>query len=306
MLPDWHWSDPHFSQSGWQRQSALWPCGGVWGGWDDSCHLLSRKYTRDPPHSKHPNAHLPFLSTASHPVQFSPEEEEGDRRLFFHVGQSLCLRVSVGSLPGPVTGRRASILILGCLCVTRAVFSAAARKGEIMPRMPLPPRVKPAVRRQNQHLTSQHGENLDFICFCPTEERFHNSCYLSVESYMFVKVWCRSMTFGSVEVQGRVQKPQSRKPPPVRGWGSIPPFSVKKCSLTCSPRCWTNTSLKWVKTMILSTKNCLKQIFWETQTWINQLRSGPKILKILLYSTCSLKKLLWALIWAVDIERVFP
>ena len=97
-----------------------------------------------------------------------------DRGLFFHVGQSLCLRVSVGSLPNPVTGRRASILILGCLCVTRAVFFGAARKGEIMPRMPLPPRVKPAVRRQNQHLTSQHGENLDFICFCPTRDCFHN------------------------------------------------------------------------------------------------------------------------------------
>ena len=142
--------DRHFSE---QRQSVLWLCGGVWGGWDDSCHLLSRKYTRDPPHSKQPNAHLPFLSTASHPVQFSL-----DRRLGWFFGQSLCLRVSVGSLPGPVTGRRASILILGCLCVTRAVFFAAARKGEIMPRMPLPPRVKPAVSRQNQHLGSLRGE----------------------------------------------------------------------------------------------------------------------------------------------------
>ena len=41
------------------------------------------------------------------------------------------------------------------------------------------------------------------------------------------------MTFGSVEVQGRVQKPQSRKPPPVRGWvggwvGSIPPLFCKE------------------------------------------------------------------------------
>ena len=64
-------SDPHFGVS--QPSGRVAACG---AGEDDSCHLLSRKYTRDPPHSKHPNARLPFLSTASHHplVQFSPEE----------------------------------------------------------------------------------------------------------------------------------------------------------------------------------------------------------------------------------------
>ena len=63
-------SDPHFGVS--QPSGRVAACG---AGEDDSCHLLSRKYTRDPPHSKHPNARLPFLSTASHHplVQFSPE-----------------------------------------------------------------------------------------------------------------------------------------------------------------------------------------------------------------------------------------
>ena len=137
--------------------------GGVWGGWDDSCHLLSRKYTRDPPHSKHPNAHLPFLSTASHPVQFSPQTSSDD----FSEFMSSC----VGRITSQPCDRARSLdTDFGMFMRHAGRILTTARKVEIMPRMPLPPRVKSAVSRQNQHLTSRHGGNLDLIHFCLTEE----------------------------------------------------------------------------------------------------------------------------------------
>ena len=74
-----------------------------------------------------------YQPRATSPVFTRAEELDHGFQLFFLAGPSLCFRVSVGS---PVTGRRAPILILGCLCVTLPVFSrilAAARKGEIMP-----------------------------------------------------------------------------------------------------------------------------------------------------------------------------
>ena len=66
---------------------------------------------------------------------------------------------------------------------------AAARKGDIMPLLPLPPRVKSAVSRQNQHLTSRHGgkPRLNTI-LSHRRALLYNDCGLPVESHMFVNL----------------------------------------------------------------------------------------------------------------------
>ena len=155
-LPDPH---RHFGVS--QPSGRVAACG---AGEDDSCHLLSRKYTRDPPHSKHPNAHLPFLSTASHHplVQFSPEERNLTTGSNYFSSRSLCFRVSVGSLPTrPCDRAQSSDTDFGMFMRHASrifpYFGRSEERGNYALWI-LPHRVKPAVRRGNQHLSSQHRE----------------------------------------------------------------------------------------------------------------------------------------------------
>ena len=152
--------DRHFSE---QRQSVLWLCGGVWGGWDDSCHLLSRKYTRDPPHSKQPNAHLPFLSTHPLPSSFL----QSDRGLFFLASEQF-----MSSCVGRITSQScdqcgASILIFGCLCVTRAVFWPERGKGKLCPSAP-PSSCQACCKPAKPALRQPARGNLDMVWWLRT------------------------------------------------------------------------------------------------------------------------------------------
>lgn len=113
-----------------------------------------------------------YQPRATSPVFTRGEELDHGFQLFFLAEPSLCFRVSVGS-PGPVTGRRAPILILGCLCVTLPVFWPQRGKGKLCPVDP-PPSCQACCKTGKPALKQPTQGNLGFICFCPTQKSTFN------------------------------------------------------------------------------------------------------------------------------------
>ena len=93
-----------------------------------------------------------YQPTPCHPVSFRLTADYFSSR-----ASSLCLRVSAGSLPSPVTSAEPRYWFSDVYASRGPYFGQSEERGNYAP-PPLPPRVKPAVSRQNQHLGSQRGE----------------------------------------------------------------------------------------------------------------------------------------------------